>query len=400
MADVLPRVWPLYGAAATMSVGFSAIASSAPVIQHAQGVSDRGLSLAGALASAGAIVGAFVVGTRPVSRRTLVLGLLTLVGTALLGGAIVANDTVLAPWWRVADGVALGACLVACETLLLFTVDAPRRARALAIYSLSTAIGWAVGPWVSSSLVGMAPAGAWPFFLAAVAGGAATATLLVGAPARTALVPPTMATNTPGTPDTTTVSFITVWRRNLVPCFTTLHFGAFQATLLVVFPLHLLQAGAGANAAVSVVGAFAAGACLFTLPNAWLGQRLPTVVVMAGLCVVGGIAVAGVGVLPLVGPQGTVIRTGLAFVVGGTLATLSPLSLLIQVNTNSQALLPRANALYNAHYAVGMLLGPLLLLLLIGHTDTAVVVMTMGCLWVVHAAFVLLFAPPTVTEST
>lgn len=393
MAEVLPRVWPLYGAAATMSVGFSAIASSAPVIQHAQGVSDRGLSLAGALASAGAIVGAFVVGSGTVSRRTLVLGLLTLVGTALLGGAVVASGTVLAPWWRVADGVALGACLVACETLLLFTVDAPRRARALAIYSLSTAIGWAVGPWVSSSMVGVAPGGAWPFFLAAVAGGAATATLLVGSPADPTVKPSPAAV-------ATTVPFATVWRRNLVPCFTTLHFGAFQATLLVVFPLHLLQAGAGANAAVSVVGAFAAGACLFTLPNAWLGQRLPTVVVMAGLCVVGGIAVVGVGVLPLVGPQGTIIRTGLAFVVGGTLATLSPLSLLMQVNTNSQALLPRANALYNAHYAIGMLLGPLLLLVLIGHTDTAVVVMAMGCLWLVHAVFVLLFAQPTVTEST
>ncbi len=49
---------------------------------------------------------------------------------------------------------------------------------------------------------------------------------------------------------------------------------------------------------------------------------------------------------------------GLVFVTGGALASLSPVSLALQGNVMPPHDLNRSSAIYNAFYAIGMLVGP------------------------------------------
>lgn len=107
---------------------------------------------------------------------------------------------------------------------------------------------------------------------------------------------------------------------------------------------------------------------------------------MSLLCLIGGAALMAFATLSATSGA---VRLVVAFVVGGTLATLSPLSLLLLVRLNPPAQLPRANALYNAHYAAGMLVGPVVVAASIERAGTALLLAIAGGLWLVHAGFVV-----------
>lgn len=392
------RTWPLFATATTMSVGFAAVATVAPVVQSAQGLGERTVALAGAASSLGTVVGAFMVGARRrISRRALQAPLLLLLAT---GGAltlVVQQGMPLVPWLRLADGLALGAALVACETLLLLAVEPARRARALALYSLATSAGWLAGPALASLVLDhrAVTSQAAVFGLAA---GAALLALLVAmlAPEPDVTRGPSEETRTGGDSTTTSrprSSAGALWRRNLVPCVTTGHFGGFQAALLVLLPLHLLRGGGPDEGVLHVLAAFALGMLLLTLPHAHLGARFALPRVIAALCAAGGAALIVFASLPLPATDGDVswtraARLGLAFVVGGTLATLSPLSLMLQVRLNDPAELARANALYNTHYAVGMLLGPLVVSAAVDAIGPRTLIVAAGAGWLLHAVLV------------
>jgi MFS family permease len=363
-----------------MCTGFAAIAATAPVLQRAQGASDYDVALAGVCTSVGTVVGALWAGRRVASTRLLLSALTVLAVAAVVLGVV--GRSSLHPAWRALDGVSLGVAIVACETLLLRSTPSALRPRSLALYTLATAGGWALGPLLSATTSSV-----WPGAGFVVAG----VSSLVA-----------MVAVTHHTPSSVTADHVgagagaepasTLLRRNLAACATTLHFGAFQAALLVVLPLHVLHQGNDGRVAMLAMASFALGMLLFTMPNTARGERHGPAVVMQVACVVGGAAVVAVGLVPLHALTSTLF----AFLIGATLATLSPLSLLLLVRHNDAAALGAANAFYNAHYAVGLALGPIVVAGLIDVLSTATLLVAMGALWIVHAAFLVLAAPASV----
>lgn len=385
------RTVGLLATATTMTVGFATIATVVPVVQSAQGLSPRAIAWAGAASSVGTVACAFILGTRPrVSRRSLQGPLLVLLLTGLGLSALVLRGITISPLLRVADGFALGAAIVACETVLLLVVRPDERARALALYALATAGGWVLGPLLAAAVMVDRQPGSQALGLG-VAAIASVVAMLLSTLVREPDDQPASADDGHGATTTTTTATIqTLWRDNLVPCLTTGHFGAFQNALLVLLPLHLLQGGVEDDGVLQVLAAFALGMLLFTLPNARLGERMAPTRLLALLCAGGGMALLLFASVPAsVDSVATMARLGLTFIVGATLATLSPLSLMLQVQLNTPAALPRANALYNAHYAVGLLVGPLLVAAAIEVAGTTALLRVSGALWLLHALFIL-----------
>lgn len=375
-----PARSPLHLVALSMSVGFSAIAATSPVVQRLHGASDADVALAGMYTSVATVAGALWAGRRPAtidvlarSQAVLALAAVALVAVALGGHGF-------HPAWRALDGVALGIALVMCETLLLRSSTAALRAAWVARYTLATAAGWVLGPLLSAALTSVSVYAG--FCVAFVAGVVAAAVALMArrdVPAERAVVE-SVASPEPAT---------TVWRRNVTACMTTLHFGAFQSALLVVLPLRVLHEGNSGQVAMLVMASFALGMLLFSRPNTARGERDGPVRVMAVVCVVGGAAVLATGLVPLQGP----LAMTLAFTIGATLATLSPLSLLLLLRHNDGASLGAANAFYNAHYAVGLAIGPTAVAGLVGVCSMDTLLVAMGALWVLHALFIALTAP-------
>lgn len=373
---------PLHAVALAMCTGFAAIAATAPVLQRAQGASDNDVALAGVCTSVGTVVGAVWAGRRAANKR-LLLGAVTLLAAAAVVLTVV-DGRGIHPTWRLLDGVALGASLVACETLLLRSTTSTQRARTLALYTLATAGGWALGPLLSAGLSSWRPAAGF-----VVAGGAA----LLAMGAATRFVPADIGNDDVGAALPVVESHSKLLRRNIAACATTLHFGAFQSAVLVVLPLHVLHQGNDGRVAMLAMAALAVGMLVFTLPNTARGERHGPAVVMQVVCVVGGGAVIAAGLVPM----NAVVAPALAFVMGGSLATLSPLSLLLLVRDNDAATLGTANALYNAHYAAGLALGPLVIVGLIDVLSTGTLLVAMGAAWLLHAAFIALTVPAATT---
>jgi len=86
-----------------------------------------------------------------------------------------------------------------------------------------------------------------------------------------------------------------------------------------------------------------------------------------------------------------VAMAGAIFVAGATLACISPLSLALQGIVLEPKDLSRANGMYNAFYAAGMLLGPRISSFLFARYSGAVMLAHIAALWALFALFALVY---------
>jgi MFS family permease len=96
------------------------------------------------------------------------------------------------------------------------------------------------------------------------------------------------------------------------------------------------------------------------------------------------------------------IMAAAVFVAGATLASISPVSLALQGVVTEPWNYSRSNAIYNAFYAAGMLLGPPLSSVLFERFGGAGMLAHLAALWVAFAAFGLVYASddPAAARST
>src|SRR5690606_36546463 len=137
-------------------------------------------------------------------------------------------------------------------------------------------------------------------------------------------------------------------------CLGTFAYGYFQASVVLFLPLYLIESKHVPEERTSLVTAFFAAGML-TL-SAWVnrvGDRHGHLLVMRFLATIGGAMIASFVLLSSFWAMCAAV-----FVAGATLASISPVSLALQGVVTERRDLGRANALYNASYAVGMLLGP------------------------------------------
>lgn len=247
---------------------------------------------------------------------------------------------------RALDGACSVGAWVACETVLLARSDRSHKALVTSLYAMAIAVGYVLGSALARGLV-MATDYAGVFF---VASGVAVAAAGVGSRLdRGAHASPGEDESAP----TSTPPSALLWRIKM-SCLATFSYGYFQAAVVLFLPLYLVEHKHIEERATTLMTAlFAGGMLLFSPIAARLGDRHGHLRTMGALASVGVMMILGFVFL-----ESWVLMCGAIFVAGATLASISPVSLALQGHVTDPRDYSRANAMYNACYAAGMLLGP------------------------------------------
>jgi MFS family permease len=291
---------------------------------------------------------------------------------------------------RFFDGAFSVGVWVAAETALLSRSDQTNKGFVMSLYAIAVAIGYVIGP-LSANLLVVPLWGTSTAFL--VAGGFATAAVLVvlfaldndkaTSHAHEGSSEPVDG-ETLGSPSTTATI---IWRVK-TSCFGTFAYGYFQASVVSFLPLYLIEEKhVPPNRTILVTAFFAGGMLVMSTWAGRLGDRHGHLLVMRFLAAIGLVMVASFVFLP-----SFPLMCAAVFVAGGTLASISPVSLALQGVVTPRAELGRANAFYNAAYAVGMLVGPPVSSLLFTRWGGAAMLFHLAGLWAVFVGLTLVFA--------
>jgi predicted MFS family arabinose efflux permease len=246
---------------------------------------------------------------------------------------------------RAIDGASSVGVWVACETVLLARSDTKNKALVMSLYGMAIAIGYVVGSGVARVL---APHTSYRavFLFASCLAIVALVLVAIGID-RSAAVPKEEGTRT----DIKTGKLL--WRIK-TSCLATFSYGYFQASVVLFLPLYLVHdKSVRSEDTILMTALFAGGMLLFSSIAGKIGDAIGHLRTMTMLAVVGFTMILGFVFL-----SSWPLMCVAIFVAGASLASLSPVSLALQGHIADPRDYSRANALYNASYALGMLIGP------------------------------------------
>jgi MFS family permease len=285
---------------------------------------------------------------------------------------------------RFVDGAFSVGVWVSCETILLSRAAPENKAFVTSLYAISLAAGYVLGPVLAHTLVRVAPMSA-AFLIAgalAVIAAALMALRLDPDKGGEAHVPEGAA------PDATPPSgYGAVFWRTKCSCLATFSYGYFQAAVVLFMPLYLIHdKGVPESRTILATAVFAAGMLVFSNVLGRLGDRLGHLAVMRALALVGIVMILGFVYLPTFETMCVAV-----FIAGATLASISPVSLALQGIVTPSRDLARANAIYNAFYAAGMLIGPPVASRIFSARGGAAMLYHLAALWMVFAVVTTVF---------
>lgn len=299
---------------------------------------------------------------------------------------------------RFCDGACSVGVWVSSETILLSRSDRDNKANVMSLYAIAMALGYILGPLAARAIVAVAP-----MRLAFLASGALALAALGLVFLRLSLddtnskeepspqntpqgAPPALS----GADTPTPCSESTTWQilgRIKTACFATFSYGYFQASVVLFLPLFLVESrGIPREQTIVIPAFFAAGMLLFSNYASRWGDRHGHLVTMRALALVGLVMVASFAWITSFALMALAV-----FVAGATLASISPLSLALQGVVVDPTDYSRANALYNAFYAAGMLLGPPLSSVIFDARGGAFMLAHLAALWVGFVLFATTF---------
>jgi len=283
---------------------------------------------------------------------------------------------------RVLDGAFSVGVWVASETILLSRAGKDHKAFITSLYAVTVALGYVLGPLVARGVVAVTR----PSTAFAVSGALALAAAAVVVARLDPDVPETHAPEGAAATSRTSAAAIT-WRIK-VSCFGTFAYGYFQSSVVLFLPLFLVDSKGVERAQTILIPAFfGAGMLLCSNALGRLGDRVGHLKVMRVLAVVGAAMTASFVLLDRFELMAVAV-----FVAGASLASISPLSLALQGVVTPPADYSRANAIYNAFYAAGMLLGPPVSSRLFDRWGGAAMLWHLAALWAAFVAFTVAFA--------
>ncbi len=347
--------------------------------------------------AAGVVLFSLPVGNliRKYSARAVLL--VSLVGYAV----VIAMFPYFQGFWEIAllrflDGAFSAGIWVACETQLLMRAEADNKAYVTSLYAISMAVGYIIGPILGYQLgeeqMHLSFVGAGILSLCSAAfvfvkldpdrGGekihADTSSLPDDDGADQDKVP----AQTP--PET---SYRRVAWKIKTSCVATFATGYFQSSTVLMLPLYLMHSkGIARESTFLIPAVYAGGMLLFTNIAGRLGDRHGHLLWMRILATVGLSAV--LCFIPL---DSYIALCSAVFVTGLTLAAIPPLSLALQGKTALPEEYSRANAVFNAFYAAGLLLGPKLSSMVYDKYGGELMVFHFAALWTVFVLSSLLF---------
>jgi MFS family permease len=287
---------------------------------------------------------------------------------------------------RFFDGAFSVATWVCFETVLLRRAEAHQKAYVMSLYAVAVALGYVVGPLLAKGIAAFAPLRM--AFLAssvlAIAACAVVALRLDRAAAERAIAGEGRgASLAVQAPEPTR----RVLRRIRTSLFGTFAYGYFQASVVLFLPLYLVESkGIAESRTILVTAFFAAGMLLFSSYAGKVGDRVGYLRVMRFLAAIGAVMVAA-----FVWLVSWPLMCAAIFLAGATLATISPVSLALQGKVVDAASYGRANSLYNAFYAGGMLIGPPVSSLVFAHLGGGAMLVHLAALWAAFVAFTVVF---------
>lgn len=320
---------------------------------------------------------------RRFSARAVLVGALVGYGLSVTAFPHLASYQAIAAA-RVADGAFSVGVWVASETILLSRAEAHHKAFVTSLYAVTVALGYVLGPLVARAVV----ASADPRLAFAAAGVLSLCAAVVVATRLDDDVPETHPHDDASSPGAgPTPSAALAWRIK-VSCFGTFAYGYFQSSVVLFLPLFLVASKGIARAQTILIPAyFGAGMLIFSNAFGRLGDRVGHLRVMRALAVVGGAMTASFVLL-----DRFAFMAAAVFVAGASLASISPLSLALQGVVTAPKDYSRANGIYNAFYAAGMLVGPPVSSRLFARWSGAVMLWHLAALWGAFVLFTVLFA--------
>ena len=445
------NIWLIYGAVFVLGLAYGDSIALTSLHLDAIGFSKAQIGSLAAWFAGGIVVMSLPAGTlvrRFSAKRTLVVCLAGYAAAVTLFGFQTSYERVAAI--RFVDGACSVGIWVSSETILLQRSSSTNKAFVTSLYAMSMALGYAGGGGVARGLLAVTTM-VWAFV--AAGGLAVAATLLVAArldrdtaelhvlevpakergsapahpheegssggreqpsssdleqpsssdleqpssaglkhPSSAGLKQPSSAdpkhpasdTPSPGRPLT---GGELAWSIK-TSCFATFAYGYFQASVVLFLPLYLVaQKHIDKERTVLMPAIFAMGMLLFANQAGKLGDRFGHLLVMRFLAAVGTAMVLGFVFLDAWIAMGAAI-----FVAGATLAAISPVSLALQGRVAAPRDYARANAIYNAFYAAGMLLGPPISSRLFESLGGAAMLYHLAALWAAFVIFTVAFA--------
>ena len=252
---------------------------------------------------------------------------------------------------RVFDGACSACAWIGFETILLRRSDSANKAHVMSLYAIAMALGYVLGPLAAHFVAEAMPLSRAFLISGAIAICAALFVALRLEPdahdvARRDAEPATLER-----PQATAGALLV---RIKTSCFATFAYGYFEASVVLFLPLYLVESkGIDRALTMTIPAYFAAGMLLFSNGAARVGDRFGHLAVMRVLATIGGAMILGFVALKTFAPMAVAV-----FVAGATLASISPVSLALQGVVTAPRDYDRANSIYNAFYAAGILLGP------------------------------------------
>ncbi len=280
---------------------------------------------------------------------------------------------------RSLDGAASVGVWVACETVLLARADKTHKALVMSFYAMAIAIGYIAGSGFARVLAIFVEY-KYTFFTSALI------SVLTALFVSSRLDPSAqVAAEDPGVPSTTSSLALLVQIKT--SCAATFAYGYFQAAVVLFLPLYLVDSkNVAEESTILITAFFAAGMLIFSSIAARIGDRVGHLRVMTVLAAIGVVMIMGFVFL-----TSWPLMCVAIFVAGATLASISPVSLALQGHIAAPGDYTRANAIYNACYALGMLLGPPISGVIITKWGGAAMLHHFAAMWVGFIVMSLVF---------
>ncbi|MFO0761320.1 MAG: MFS transporter [Byssovorax sp.] len=382
------NIWVVYGAILLLGLGYGSALSVLAVFLGNRGFGKTEIGLLGTAFGLGLICFSLPMGAlirRFSARATLIASLVVYIGAVVVFPFL---DSLRAmALVRFLDGASSVGVWVCCETILLSRAERQNKAFVTSLYALSLALGYILGPFGAKLIVALLPMRA-VFF---AAGGLAVLALLLVL----LRLDPDKAGGEGGEGEApaadagaTKTSALAIFAQVKTSCFATFSYGYFQAAVVLFLPPYLIeQKGVTEGQTILVPAFFAAGMLGFANFAGRLGDRHGHLFVMRLLALVGAVMILGFVYL-----GSYAVMCGAVFIAGASLASISPVSLALQGVIVRHEDLSRANAIYNAFYAAGILLGPAISSILFKRWGGPTMLWHFAILWAVFIAFTLIFA--------
>lgn len=346
------NIWLVYAAIFLLGTAYGSSLSVTPLQLASVHFSKRAIGGLAAFFAGGIVLGSIPSGglvRRFGAKRTLLACL------AAYAVAVVLFPFQTTFWGasavRAIDGASSVGVWVACETVLLARSDAKNKAFVMSLYGMAIAIGYVAGSGVAR-LITLAFAYREVFF-AAGALAALTGLFVAATLDPSAQVPPEESHTAQDDGAAKTSAGVLFWKTK-TSCLATFAYGYFQASVVLFLPLYLVaEKGVPEKSTILMTAFFAGGMLVFSSVAGRIGDAIGHLRTMTILASVGLLMILGFVYLS----SWPLMLTAI-FVAGATLASISPLSLALQGHIAAPRDYSRVNAIYNACYAVGMLIGP------------------------------------------